>query len=73
MLVPVVAGGVFARVGFHEVVDRVVQVIGHAFVDGEPVVRLVFLDPTLPRERIDAFFEALLLTAEEGELPEVSR
>ncbi len=47
--------------------------VGHAFVDGEPVVRLVFLDPTLPRERIDAFFEALLLTAEEGELPEVSR
>jgi len=40
--------------------------VGHAFVNDRPVVRLVFLDPTVGRPAIDTFFQALLQTAAEG-------
>ncbi|TVQ90735.1 MAG: aminotransferase class V-fold PLP-dependent enzyme [Deltaproteobacteria bacterium] len=37
--------------------------VGHAIVDGEPVVRLVFLDPTLNPSDIDTFFSEVLTVA----------
>jgi glutamate/tyrosine decarboxylase-like PLP-dependent enzyme len=38
--------------------------VSHADVDGEPVVRLVFLDPTNRRAEVDVFFEQVRIVAE---------
>lgn len=38
--------------------------VGHAIVHGEPVVRLVFLDPTIETSDIDTFFSELIEVAE---------
>jgi sulfinoalanine decarboxylase/sulfinoalanine decarboxylase/aspartate 1-decarboxylase len=39
--------------------------VGHAIVDDEPVVRPAFLDPTVTRAHIDAFFDAIHAVAAE--------
>lgn len=57
--------GVAADALCTELNRRGLLMVGHAMVDERPVVRQVFLDPTLDHSQIDHFFSALTQLADE--------